>query len=63
MSHDPRGWVGRGRDAMQASPDELPAIDIHSLCPLPDARSRQSHEATGLGETLRRSQKNATPGG
>ena len=43
MSHDPRGWVGRGRDAMQASPDELPAIDIHSLCPLPDARSRQSH--------------------
>jgi uncharacterized protein len=40
-----------------------PAIDIHSLSPLPLARSRQSRRAAGLGTTLRRSQKKATPGG
>ena len=31
QAHDDRG-------VFQASPDELPVIDIHSLCSVPDAR-------------------------
>jgi len=41
------------RVIFQASPDELPVIDIRSLGPLPDARSQQSRQAAGLGETPR----------
>jgi hypothetical protein len=51
------------REAVQASPQELPAIDIHSLGPLPPARSRQSRRAAGLGEPPRTSQKTATSEG
>ncbi len=51
------------RAIFQASPVELPVFDIHGLCPLPDARSRQSREAAGLGETPRGPEKNATSGG
>ena len=41
----------------------LPAIDLHSPLPLPDAKSRQRRETTGLGETPRTSQKTAASGG
>ena len=50
------------RDAMQASPDDLPVIDIHSLCPVPDARHR-SPGTGGLGSGLRRGEKIAIAGG
>ena len=58
----PAGWgefvqVHDDRDVFHASPDELPAIDIHSLWPVPDARSRQSRQVAGLGETPSRRQK------
>ena len=39
------------------------SIDIHSLSPLPDARSRQARQAAGLGETPRKREKKATPEG
>ena len=55
--------VYHDRDIFQASSDEMPAIDIHSLWPLPEAGSRKSREAAGLGETPRPRRKNATPGG
>jgi len=51
------------RDIFQAAPQELPAIDIHSLGPLPPARSRQTRRAAGLREPPRPRRKNATPGG
>jgi|GEM_PF-2124545 len=51
------------RDVFQALPDELPAIDIHSLEAVPDARRKRSRQAAGLGETPRRRWRNATPGG
>jgi hypothetical protein len=41
------------RDVFQGRIDELPAIDIHSLWPLPDERSRQSPQAARLGENPR----------
>jgi len=51
------------RDVFQSSPDGLPAIDIHSLCPLPPARSRQSRPAAGLGGIPQTSRKTATSEG
>jgi hypothetical protein len=57
------GPIRKNRDVFQGRIDELPAIDIHSLWPLPDARARQSPEIFGLGETPRRREKNATSGG
>jgi hypothetical protein len=49
------------RDVFQASPDELPAIDIHSLWPLPDASRSPGNGRLGHG--LRRREKKATAGG
>ena len=46
-------------DAFQAAPAKLPAIDIHSLLALPDAKHRRSRQAAGLGDTPHRSRKNA----
>ena len=45
------------RDVFQGRIDELPDINIHSILPLPDARSQQSHQAARLGETPLRRQK------
>jgi hypothetical protein len=64
----PTNWgelmqVHDNRDVFQSSTDELPSIDIHSLSPLPDARSRQARQAAGLGETPRKREKKATPEG
>ena len=50
------------RDAMQASPDELPVIDIRRLWPVPDARHR-SPGTGGLGDGLRRGKKIAIAAG
>jgi hypothetical protein len=40
------------RDTIQASPDELPMIAIHSVCPVLDARHR-TPGIGGLGDGLR----------
>jgi hypothetical protein len=51
------------RDVLQASPEDLPVIDIDSLRVLPDERHQRSRHAASLGETPQRPQKNTTPGG
>ena len=54
----------RRREAFfQASSDDLPTIDIHSLRPLPGAGTPRSRQVARLGETPRRHEKNATSGG
>ncbi len=49
------------RDAIQATPDDLPAIDIYSLWPVPDA-SRRCPGNGDLGRGLHKREKNATQG-
>jgi hypothetical protein len=54
------GELAQARDdrkITQASPDELPEIDIHSLLPPPVARHQESRQAVGLKETPHHARK------
>ena len=51
------------RTVFQPSRDKLPAIDIHSLGVLPDARHQRSRQVASLGETPHRPQKKLLRGG
>ncbi len=56
----PRAGPSRPR-RLSGLPEDLPMIDIRSLCPLPDGSSRQSRQAAGLGETPCRRQETEKP--